>query len=111
MLYNRTSNGSIFQCDSCSMIHLEFNNLNINFSTKEKYQEFAAYVHEINVSNSLHRNQHLPYERKIVIPIGGGGCNFVLHPGELEDLRRLCIRTLAQNIVRIPELNIDYSLN
>ncbi|MPQ46999.1 hypothetical protein GCQ56_08215 [Marinifilum sp. N1E240] len=111
MIYNRTSNGSLFRCDSCQSIHMEFNNMNINFTTEEKYLQFADYIHEISIDAALQQNAHSPYQRKIVIPIGGGGCNFMLHPGELEDLKRLCISNLNKSIVSLGELKIDYSLN
>ena len=90
---------------------MEFNNININFSTTEKYHEFADYIHNIDPKDWLEYNQNSPYLRKIVIPIGNGGCNFMLHPGELEDLKRLCIKDLKRSIVTVTQLNIDYSLN
>lgn len=110
-IYNKTSNGSVFKCATCSSIHLEFNNLNINFSTEEKYQQFVEYIHEIDVDSAERTNASLPYQRKIAIPIGGGGCNFVLHSGELEDLKRLCISRLGTGIVNLSALEIDFSLN
>jgi hypothetical protein len=85
--------------------------MNINFSTKDSYQRFADYIHSINIEAVVKQNVHTPYQRKIVIPIGGGGCNFILHPGELEDLKRLCISNLNKSVVAFGELNLDYSLN
>lgn len=111
MIYNRTSNGSLFKCDSCQSIHLEFNNMNINFSNEEKYYQFAEYIHELDGAEVVRLNRNSPYQRKIVIPIGGGGCNFILHQGELEDLKRLCIRSLRRGVVNISKLEIDFSLN
>ncbi|WP_421919306.1 DUF6686 family protein [Marinifilum sp.] len=111
MIYNRTSNGCLFKCDSCQSIHLEFNNININFSSIDSYYKFAEYLRDINIDATLKQNVHSPYQRKIVIPIGGGGCNFMLHPGELEDLKRLCLWNLEKNTLNISKLEIDFSLN
>lgn len=90
---------------------MEFNNMNINFSSKDKYYQFAEYLHDINIAAAVKQNAHSPYQRKIVIPIGSGGCNFMLHPGELEDLKRLCLLRLDTNIINISKLEIDFSLN
>ena len=111
MVYNRTSNGSLFRCEKCQSIHLEFNNLNINFSNPNNYHEFAKYLHQINADEWVRINKDSPYHRKIVIPLGNGNANFMLHAGELEDLKRLCIKSLTQNLIHISQLNIDYSLN
>ncbi|WP_321281794.1 DUF6686 family protein [Marinifilum fragile] len=111
MIYNRTSNGCLFKCDSCQSIHMEFNNMNINFSSKDKYYQFAEYLHDINIAAAVKQNAHSPYQRKIVIPIGSGSCNFMLHPGELEDLKRLCLLRLDTNILNMSKLEIDFSLN
>lgn len=90
---------------------MEFNNMNINFSTKEKYYRFTEYLHNINIDFVLTQNIHSPYNRKIIIPIGNGNCNFMLHPGELEDLKRLCLLNLDKNIINLSKLEIDFSLN
>ncbi|WP_372750969.1 DUF6686 family protein [Labilibaculum sp.] len=111
MIYNRTSNGTLFKCDSCNAIHLEFNNLNINFSNASKYHEYATFLHQLNADEWISVNKDTPYQRKIMIPLGKGNINFMLHAGELEDLKRLCIRRLGSNQIRLQELKIDYSLN
>jgi hypothetical protein len=85
--------------------------MNINFSTRDKYYQFAEYLHSIDINEALRQNAHSPYQRKIVIPIGGGGCNFMLHPGELEDLKRLCLLHLDKSILNVSKLEIDFSLN
>ncbi|MGQ1910972.1 DUF6686 family protein [Marinifilum sp. RC60d5] len=111
MVYNKTSNGSVFKCDSYQSIHLEFNNININFSNEIKYHQFADYVHDINIEQTEKENENSPYHRKIMIPIGSGACNFIMHGGELEDLKRLCIQRLNDNILSFTKLEIDFSLN
>lgn len=111
MIYNRTSNGSLFKCDDCNSIHLEFNNLNINFSNSTKYEEFARFLHQLNADEWVEINKNTPYQRKIMIPLGTGNLNFILHAGELEDLKRLCIKNLEPDIIQFKELLIDYCLN
>ncbi|PKQ63765.1 hypothetical protein BZG02_06975 [Labilibaculum filiforme] len=111
MIYNRISNGSLFRCDSCKLIHLEFNNININFPSEEKYQQFAEYIHELDIEKVVQKNAHSPYHRKIIIPINGGACNYILHAGELSDLKRLCIRQLNNQFPSDAKLEIDFSLN
>ncbi|GAB7089565.1 hypothetical protein JCM15579A_36690 [Marinifilum fragile] len=90
---------------------MEFNNININFPSKDKYYQFAEYLQDINIASVVKQNAHSPYQRKIVIPIGSGSCNFMLHSGELEDLKRLCLLQLDTNIINMSKLEIDFSLN
>nr|WP_320120737.1 DUF6686 family protein [uncultured Marinifilum sp.] len=92
-------------------MHLEFNNININFSNESKYHQFADYVHALNGEEIEKENVNAPYYRKILIQIGGGACNFILHKGELEDLKRLCIRRLNKKSRNFTKLEIDFSLN
>ncbi len=111
MIYHKTSTGTLFRCDSCKQIHLEFNNLNINFRDKTSYYEFVDYIHKIDGQKIEDQNNDLPYTRKIFIPIGAGGCNFLLNTKELEELKHLCIRNLERLTVRLSKLAIECGLN
>jgi hypothetical protein len=85
--------------------------LNINFSSSLKYEEFAEFLHQLDADEWISVNKDTPYQRKIMIPLGKGNINFMLHAGELEDLKRLCIRHLEADLIPFKELRIDYSLN
>lgn len=111
MIYNKTSKGSIFNCEECKSIHIEFNNLNINFSSKEKYLFFAEHIHSIDGFKWADLNKDTSYTRKIMIPIGNGNCNFMLHPWELEDLKKLCTLNLFEPKFEFSTELLDYSLN
>ncbi len=111
MIYNKTDVGKVFQCTSCNRIHLEFNNLNINFKDKENYYEFVDFIHQLDGAKIEEQNNGSPYSRKIFIPIGSGGCNFLLNSYELENLKQLCIRILEPPTVRLSKLVMEYGLN
>ncbi len=111
MIYHKTSAGTLFRCDTCKLIHLEFNNLNINFKDKESYYEFVDYINKIDGRKIESQNSNSPYSRKIFIPIGSGGCNFLLNSRELEELRYLCIRDLERPTIRLSKLAIECGLN
>lgn len=111
MIYNKTSEGSIFKCEECKSIHIEFHNLNINFSSEEKYTEFAKHIHNIDGEKWASLNTSTPYKRKIMIPIGTGNCNFILHPGELENLKNLCQLNLFDSKFHFTKELLEYCLN
>ncbi len=85
---NLTKNGQVFKCSKCNRIHIEFKNLNFNFSEKQ-FAHFASYLSEINPDEREKDNAHLIYKRKIIIPIGNKQVNIMLNKAELIELKQL----------------------
>ena len=75
---SQTANGLIFKCQQCNKIHLEFLNINFNFS-QNQFEDFAKYIQNINGLDWEQKNQYSNYRRKIVIPIGTTNFNFLLN--------------------------------
>ena len=94
---NQTKNGSLYVCPKCDKIHIEFNNLNFNFSNKE-YTAFVRYISNLNGAFWEKENSNTNYKRKIIIPIGNDNFNIVLNNGELEELKLLFTDTLDKDL-------------
>ena len=87
-IINETENGLLFSCNSCQLIHLEFKNLNFNF-TKKQLSSFDKYLNNLNADSFENINHHSPFKRKIVIPTSEDGFNFLLNKEELTELKSL----------------------
>lgn len=87
-IINKTANGLVFRCSQCHKIHIEFNNLNFNFSENE-YKRFTEYIHQLDGEYWAEMNAGSPYRRKIRIPIAGTPLCVMLTIEELYALRNL----------------------
>ena len=87
---NRTPNGLMFFCNSCSLIHIEFKNMNFNF-TYNQLQTFVEYISEQDAEDWELKNKHSPFSRKIVLAMDHQSFNFLLNPEELAELKLLLL--------------------
>ncbi|WP_146192258.1 DUF6686 family protein [Marinilabilia rubra] len=87
-ILNRTTNGTVFKCDSCSKIHIEYNNLNFNFSPQE-YSNFIDFFKNLNEDYWESANALSPYKRKIVVPVGPRNLTAVFNSREVKEIRVL----------------------
>ena len=85
---NKTANGKVFKCVKCSLIHIEFKNLNFNF-TQLQYNHFANYILGLEGEKWEYLNRNTIYVRKIIIPIGHQNFNFILNNTELTEFKLL----------------------
>jgi len=113
-LINKTENGRVFKCSNCGAIHVEYKNLNFNFS-EEQYQHFAKYINELDGSEWEYKNRNSYYRRKIIIPIGHKNFNVLLNNNELQELKQLFNEKKQKNSVfenfNIMNMNIITYLN
>lgn len=87
-IINQTKHGKVFKCKSCQKIHVEFNNLNFNF-TKEEFYHFSKYFSQINGEYWEKVNTDSTYRRKILVPLDHKNFNLLLNKEELEELKIL----------------------
>lgn len=85
---SRTKNGQVYICKKCNMIHIEYGNLNFNFSKKE-FEEFANYIINLDGAFWQDENKYAPFNRKIIIPIGHKNFNVLLSLAELNEMKSL----------------------
>jgi len=85
---NKTQNGQIFKCDKCKAIHIEYKNLNFNFSV-EQFDHFADYLTKLDGKYWENKNKNSQFKRKIIIPIGYNSFKVLLTRDELEELKNL----------------------
>lgn len=99
---HRTENGRIFRCSSCNKIHIEFNNLNLNF-TDEEFQHFSQYILSIDGIEWTHRNRNLKYNRKIVLQLfNNSSANILLNIAELEEFKSLILnKSITGNSINL----------
>ncbi len=108
---SRTKNGQVYICNRCNKIHIEYSNLNFNFSQKE-FKEFADYIINLNGAYWEEKNKHTPFKRKIIIPIGHKNFNVLLTLTELNEMKSL-FRFLGE-IIKHSEIrfkDIDYIIH
>lgn len=88
-IINKTHYGLVFRCLRCSKIHVEFKNLNFNFSERE-YNHFVAYINNLDGCFWEMQNATSVFARKIRIPLSDvNSFCFLLNTEELFQLREL----------------------
>ena len=87
-IINVTDLGIVFKCSCCQKIHIEFNNLNFNF-TEEQYRAFCEYLNNLDGAYWEEKNKHSVFRRKIRIPLDQSSVCLMLNKEELTGLRRL----------------------
>jgi len=105
---SRTQNGQIFLCNACLLLHVEFKNLSFNF-TEEQFNNFIQYIQNLNGDQIEQQNNFLPYQRKIIIPIGHQSFSILINKEELNELIQLFVNVnldLAKNALE-PSVHSD----
>lgn len=74
---------NIFYCNNCNKIHLEFNNLGIDFIDENELTEFSSYLKAIDTEYYYSMNQFSEYNRKIIIPVNRKGLKILLNKKEI----------------------------
>ncbi len=95
-LFSKTKNGKVFLCSKCNEIHIEFNNLNFNFSDIE-YKHFSNYFLKLKLDEWERINKDSFYNKKIIIPIGHKNFNVILNREEFIELKQLLSPNKYQN--------------
>ena len=114
MNINETQNGRVFKCSKCNAIHIEYKNLNFNFSEKQ-YKHFADYILKLDGNEWEHKNRNSHYRRKIIIHVGHKNINLLLNNAELQELKQLFSTKKQENriseSINIMNLNFKNYLN
>lgn len=102
-IINQSPNGIVFTCTSCNKIHIEFKNLNFNFTAKQ-YDYFVQYFNNLQIEIWEEKNENTLYRRKIIVPIGHHSFNIMLHRLEVIELRQLLNQ--YQSETKMSEYNV-----
>ncbi len=97
-LLSKTKNGRIFKCSRCGMYHIEYKNMNFNFS-ESQYKNFSEYIKNINGTMWEEKNKDSYFKRKIIIPIGHNYFRILLNKKELIELKLLLLKKQSENMV------------
>lgn len=87
-IINVTDFGIVFKCSCCQKIHIEFNNINFNF-TEEQYRNFSEYLNNLDGEYWEEKNRFSVFKRKIRIPLDKSSFCLMLNKEELVGLRQL----------------------
>ncbi len=87
-IINRTQNGQVFRCSKCKAIHIEYKNLNFNF-TDRQFSEFVEYINSLDGKKWEETNQNSQFKRKIIIPTGNQIFRVLLSNEELKEFKQL----------------------
>ena len=103
---SKTQNGKIYLCYKCKKIHIEYKNLNFNFS-KKGFDSFADYIESLDGEYWEEQNKDTPFSKKILIPVGHQNLNILLSAVELAELKELfSYRTKLKDFIKFE--NIKY---
>lgn len=83
------ANGQIFVCEFCKKIHLEYNNIGIDFQKIEFVRAFYNYLDSLNIAEIIKRRSISQFRRKITIPFPGTQVKLMLTSGEINELKNL----------------------
>lgn len=109
--YKKSAHGTIRFCNNCQLYHLEFGNLNFNFTEKQLIV-FRKYINEIDGEYWARVNHKTEHTRKIQLPTQLKGTNFCFHASELEELKYLLnthLRSVDKSV--FATVNYEFSLN
>ncbi len=112
-IISKTKNGKVFECDKCNRIHIEFLNLNFNF-TSSQYRVFVQYMARLDGERWQNENAGSELKRKIVIPTDSQSLNILLNIRELDELKMLLKvnrKNAVESLVIPAELKREWSLN
>ncbi len=87
-LIGTSTNGQVFKCESCKAIHIEYKNINLNFSEKQ-FKYFVEHLNTLDGKSIEKKYAHSPYNRKIAIATTHKAVNILLNNEELEELKLL----------------------
>lgn len=90
-IINKTQHGIVFKCPCCDKIHIEFNNINLNF-TEKQHREFSEYINNLDGAYWEKTNQYSVFRRKIRIPMDASHVCLMKNNDELAALRQLLSR-------------------
>lgn len=90
--------GQLFRCDSCNKIHLEFNNIGIDFYNIEILNDFKNYLGSIDASGFEFKNRKNHYRRKILIPFPNTTIKMLMTSGEIDELKKLIDSFVSENL-------------
>lgn len=107
---SKTENGNVFRCSGCNKIHIEYKNLNFNFNERE-YVRFARYFKELDALYWEKINSHLPYRKKIIVPVGHSSFNVLLNKEEVQELKTLFSNSLNHPYEMITNFKYQLSHN
>lgn len=85
VIINETPQGIIFKCDTCHKYHIEYKNINFNF-TQKQLDEFIHYLSIFDFDNNFEVNKQSPYHRKIMLSVRDVSCNLLFHKREIKEL-------------------------
>ena len=113
-IINRTQNGQVFRCGKCKAIHIEYKNLNFNF-TDRQFSEFAGYINSLDGEKWEEINQNSQFKRRIIIPTGNQIFRVLFTNKELKEFRQLISTKLEQPYqykkYQLMNLNFNMILN
>lgn len=111
---SRTLNGKIFHCHTCNKIHIEYKNLNFNFS-EDEFIFFKDYFLKLDPEKWEKINRDTCYCRKVMIPIGHKNFTAMFHAAEIYELKELFKKTRNRynedDLIKLKEIESGLNFN
>ncbi|MCX7987786.1 MAG: hypothetical protein N2662_12685 [Bacteroidales bacterium] len=85
---SETQHGLILKCYTCNKIHLEYNNIYIDFE-EEGFYQFCQYFNDLNPTFWEEVNRKSILRRRIIVPVGHQSIHLLFNSQEVEELKLL----------------------
>ncbi len=105
----KTKNGELSRCPGCKVFHLEFNNIYLEFNSKE-FEKFKSYVNTIEITYWEDKYACVHFRRKIPIPTQQENLVLMFNRQEITELKLLLNPRENGQIPFLRISDIDYNL-
>ncbi|MGQ1889748.1 DUF6686 family protein [Thermophagus sp. OGC60D27] len=110
-IINKTTNGTIFRCNQCNNIHIEYNNLSFSFSPSQ-FNFFVDFFKNIKANHWEKMNAASPYSRKIIIPVHHRNITLLMNAQEVKEMRVLLgIEKIDLERCPFPKIALETCIN
>nr|WP_123803307.1 DUF6686 family protein [Flavivirga aquatica] len=110
---SKVKSGELSFCCQCGIYHLEFNNIYFEFSRKE-FEQFKAYILDIEMDYWEHRYAMAKLKRKIPIPSMQQNLVLMFKNQEIRELQMLLTtstKDVFNSCLNIAEIDYKFILN
>jgi hypothetical protein len=93
----RSANGQVVYCPGCKVFHLEFGNLHLSLWIEQLFELWES-LETVNAPHLEWMNRHVPFRRKVMVPMPRGSANMVFTALEIDELRDLLARAVDRAV-------------
>lgn len=94
----RSANGQVVYCPGCKVFHLEFGNVHLSLWIEQLFEMWES-LEKLDAAELERTNRHVPFRRKVLMPMPRTTALMVFTAGEIDELRDLLARAVERAVV------------